>query len=114
MYDDSNVLICAVASLSSVVPRLLNKSGKIVVAFSGNLLKQTKVAYNHRRIVNIYVTYKLQKRSNDNPDVALENSLFGAIKITKNFDVSKYSYSGYGIGFDAKVFLTQKVDSQKI
>ena len=29
------------------------------------------------------------------------NSLFGAIKLTKNADFDKYKYSGYGIGFDA-------------
>ena len=96
MYDDSNAVINSVTNSSSVVPRLLNESGKLDVAFSENLLKQTKVAYNHGRIVNIYITYELQKNSNNNPDMTLENSLFGAIKITKNFDVSKYSQSGYG------------------
>ena len=29
------------------------------------------------------------------------NSLFGAVKLSKNADPDKYSYSGYGIGFDA-------------
>ena len=27
--------------------------------------------------------------------------LFGAVKLTKNLDPDKYSYSGYGIVFDA-------------
>ena len=31
----------------------------------------------------------------------LENSLFGAVKITKDINTSKYNYSGYGIGFDS-------------
>ena len=31
----------------------------------------------------------------------LGNSLFGAVNLTKNFDLDKYKYSGYGIGFDA-------------
>ena len=26
---------------------------------------------------------------------------FGAVKLTKNVDFDQYSYSGYGIGFDA-------------
>ena len=30
----------------------------------------------------------------------LENCLFGAVKLTKNADIDKYGYSGYGIGFD--------------
>ena len=31
----------------------------------------------------------------------LGNSLFVAVKLTKNADPDKYKYSGYGIGFDA-------------
>ena len=30
----------------------------------------------------------------------LENCLFGAVSLTKNADIDKYGYSGYGIGFD--------------
>ena len=30
----------------------------------------------------------------------LENCLFGAVKLTKNADIDKYGYSGYGIEFD--------------
>ena len=32
----------------------------------------------------------------------LENCLFGAVTLTKNNDIDKYRYSGYGIGFDRK------------
>ena len=32
----------------------------------------------------------------------LENSLFGAFKLTKNADIDKYKYSRYGIGFDRR------------
>ena len=35
-------------------------------------------------------------------DFALGNSLFGATKLTKYDDPDKYSYSGWGIGFDAR------------
>ena len=27
--------------------------------------------------------------------------MFGSVKLTKNPDIDKYKYSGYGIGFDA-------------
>ena len=30
-------------------------------------------------------------------DLALENCLFGAVKLTKNADFDKYEYSRYGI-----------------
>ena len=29
----------------------------------------------------------------------LENCLFGAVSLTKNVDIDKYKYSGYGVGF---------------
>ena len=32
----------------------------------------------------------------------MENCLFGAVTLTKNADIDKYGYSGYGIGFDRK------------
>ena len=32
----------------------------------------------------------------------LENCLFGAVTLTKNADIDKYGYSGYGIGFDRR------------
>ena len=35
-----------------------------------------------------------------NQSATLENCLFGAVKLTKNADISKYKYFGYSIGFD--------------
>ena len=32
----------------------------------------------------------------------LVNCLFGAISLTKNADIDKYKYSGYGTGFDRR------------
>ena len=32
----------------------------------------------------------------------MENCLFGSVSLTKNNDIVKYKYSGYGIGFDRK------------
>ena len=39
--------------------------------------------------------------SNDS-DPALKNRLFGAVILTKNADIDKYGYSGYGIGLDRR------------
>ena len=33
-------------------------------------------------------------------EFTLKNSLFGAVKLTKNADPEKYKYSGYETGFD--------------
>ena len=35
-------------------------------------------------------------------DPTLKNGLFGAVTLTKNTDINKYGYSGYGIVFDRK------------
>ena len=48
----------------------------------------------------MFTNYK--RKTVSSPDFTLKNSLFGAVKIRKNVDTSKYSYSGYGISFDAK------------
>ena len=37
-----------------------------------------------------------------NFDFALQNCLFGAVKLIKNADIDKYKYSGYGIAFDSR------------
>ena len=35
-------------------------------------------------------------------DPTLKKCLFGAVILTKNADIDKYGYSGYGIGFDRR------------
>ena len=35
-------------------------------------------------------------------DSTLKACLFGAVTLTKNADIDKYGYSGYGIGFDRR------------
>ena len=69
---------------------------------NGCCLKQDKITFNHGKIVNIYIFYDLKSNLNYNDDITLENCLFGAVKLTKNADISKYIYSGYGIRFDGK------------
>ena len=34
--------------------------------------------------------------------MTLENRLLGEVKLTKNPDIDKYNYSGYGMGFNRK------------
>ena len=74
------------------------------VRFSGSCLKQNAVTYNHGKSVNIYILYKINKTDNTtSSDPTLENCLFGAVTLTKNADIDKYKYSGYGIGYNRKV-----------
>ena len=70
--------------------------------FNGNYFEQNKVLHpSTSNIVNIYVAYKLDPISSTrNTDYTVQNALFGAVKITKNTDISKNKYGGYGICFD--------------
>ena len=46
-----------------------------------------------------------------NAKFTLQDCFFGNVKITKNADPNKYSYSGYGIGFDSRsLFSIPKFD----
>ena len=51
--------------------------------------------------LNIYIVYELSSNLN-NFNLTFENCLFGAVRLTKNADIDKYKYTGYGIGFDSK------------
>ena len=54
------------------------------------------------KIVNIYIVYEINKNFLISSYPTLENCLFGAVSLTKNNDIDKYKYYGYGIGFDGK------------
>ena len=83
----------------------------LYLTFNGDCLKQNKFYYTPDNITNIYTVYDLTSTTNYNPDFTLENYLFGSVKITKNTDVNKYKYSGYGIGFDGKGVFTHPTGS---
>ena len=73
------------------------------VEFNGSCLKQDKVTHNPGKILNMYIVYEISKNYNISSYgklEALENCLFGAVSLTKNADIDRYKYSGYGIGFD--------------
>ena len=66
-------------------------------------MKQPKISHIHGNVVNIYIVYEINKKnSTTRSDPTLENCLFGAVTLTKNVNIDKYGYSGYGIGFDNK------------
>ena len=91
------------AANNFLTPSLNYLGTKIRVKFSGSFLKQDKVTYTHGKIVNIYIVYEINKKDNTViSDPTLENCLFGAVTLTKNADIDKYKYSGFGIGFNRK------------
>ena len=88
-------------SNNSLTPLLSYYGTKTRVKFTGSCLKQTKVSYTHRKTVNIYILYELGASGSQDNDPTLKK-LFGAVTLTRNVDIDKYRYSGYGIRFDRK------------
>ena len=92
----------------SIIPNLDHYGTKTRVELDGSCLKQDKVTFNHEKVVNIYIAYEINKSANiskyssDENYPTLQNALFGAISLTKNANIDKYNYSGYGIGFDRR------------
>ena len=63
-------------------------------------LIQKKITHTHKKVVNIYIVYELKLWTHSTATkFTLINLLFGAVKLTKNFDPDKYRYSGYGVKF---------------
>ena len=100
---------------NSLTPKLSYVDYRIRVKFTGSCLKQSKITYTHKKVVNIYIVYELGASSSQFDDPTLKSYLFGAVKLTKNADIDKYRYSGYGTGFDRKgSFHFQVVDMVKM
>ena len=87
---------------NSLTPALSYYGTKTRINVYGSCLKQPKLSYTHGTIVNIYIAYELGASSSHFNDPTLKNWLFGAVTLTKNADIDKYGYSGYGIRFDRK------------
>ena len=60
-------------------------------------MKQDKILYTHGEIINIYIVYELTGSNSVDNEPTVRNSLFGAVTLTKNIDIDKNQYSGYGI-----------------
>ena len=90
-------------------PNLSYYGNKMEVIYSGSCLNQDKSwkylnSCNHGKVVNIYTFYEISKNINITSYPTIEKFLFGAVSYTKNVDIDKYKYSGYGIGFDRHGF----------
>ena len=87
---------------NSLTPALIYYGTKTRVTITGSCLKQSKLSYNHGKVVNIYIVYELGASSSYIDDPTLKDCLFGSVTLTKNSDIDKYGYSGYGIEFHTK------------
>ena len=87
---------------NSLTPTLSYYGTTTRVKFTGSCLQQPNFSYSHGKVGNIYIVCELGASSSHNNDPTLKNCLFGAVTLTKNADIDKYGYSGYGIGFDRR------------
>ena len=85
----------------SLNPRMDNYDiSKIRIKFDESFLNRFPSTILHGNIVNIYIVYEITSDYKDINYPTLENCLLRSVKLTKNADIDKYGYSGYGIGFD--------------
>ena len=87
---------------NSFTPELNYYGTKTRVKFTKSSLKQSSHILTHRKVVNIYIVYELGASDSYASGPILENCFFGAVTLTKNADIKKFKYSGYGIGFDRR------------
>ena len=84
-------------------PLVLYAGNSASVKFNGSCLRQDVIRLLHGKIVKMYIVYEIIKNNPISSYSTLEICLFGAVRLTKNTDIDKYKYSGYGIGFDRKI-----------
>ena len=58
------------------------------------------MTYNHKKVVNLHIVHEITGFYSTSNNPRLANTLFGAVKLTKNADIVKCKCFGYGIGFD--------------
>ena len=94
----------ASTSDNTLTPSLNYYGDKARLRFTRSVLQQKTTTYNNKKVVNLYVVYKITNFHGTNNYPRLANALFGAVKLTKNADIDKYKYFGYEIGFDVHGF----------
>ena len=81
----------------------LKKDGRMHVYLSGNHFQQNIASIPNNDNVIKYIVYEIQPlASSRDTTFTIQNTLFGAMQITKNADNSKNNYKGYGICFDER------------
>ena len=97
----------AVKNTKNEMP-ILKSDEKMYVYLKGNHFQQNYVLTTSNdhvindNVINIYIVYKLDPIAASRDTTTIQNALFGAMQITKNADINKYKYKGYGICFDGR------------
>ena len=100
---------------NSLTPELSYYDYNIRVKFTGSCLKQPKITYTHKKVVNINIVYELGASTAHIDDPTLKNCLFRAVTLTKNADIEKLGILFMELDLiEDKVFLFQVVDLVKM
>ena len=70
---------------------------KTRIKFNGSFLNRFPPTVLHGDIVNIHIVCEITSDHSSINYPTLERCLFGSVKLTKNANINKYGYSGYGI-----------------
>ena len=91
-------------SNKSLFSKLIWYNSRIKLKFKGSCLKQkNQAAFTPKNVVNFCIVYELNSwPRNFDPEFTLGGCLFTGVKLTKNAEPDKYSYSGFRIGFDTR------------
>ena len=86
---------------SNFAPTFLDHHLSPDINFNGHPLIKNNISIP-KKVINLYISYTVgSKLRNLNTAFTLTNCLFGSVKLTKNADLDKYKYTGYGMGFDS-------------
>ena len=98
--SDETITLYATSD-NSLTPLIDHYGSKVRVKFNKGCLKQSnKLTYSYRAKVSIYIVYERGASSSNDSDPTLKICLFGAVTLTKNADINKNGYSGFGTGLD--------------
>ena len=103
MWQSVKTITPSATSDISLTPLIDYHDNQIRVKLNGSILRQPKISYTHRTMINIYIVDEIGASGYNDSDPTLKNCLFGAVTLTKDADVDKYGYSGYWIGFDRRL-----------
>ena len=104
--SDENIMPYATSD-NSLTPLIDYYDSKIRLKFNKSCLKQSNtLRYDKDHIINIYIVYELGASSSNVNDPTIKKCLFGAVTLTKNANIGRYGYSGYGTGFDRRSSLS--------
>ena len=67
---------------NNLTPSINYYGDKVRLKFTGSILQQKTITYNHKKAVNLYIVYEITNFHGTNSYPTLINALFGAVKLT--------------------------------